>query len=254
MPSDAAAIASFIKYATHGQVALSRGDVMAAFGEKAYMLADYGGHLAAIAGWKVENLVARVDEMYVAPNAPLDKLAPPMLEAVEAASRDLQSEAALVFVTPLMAGAAAQALAGRGFAPTKPEQLPVAAWLEAARELRPPGAEMLFKKLRNDRVLRPIWRRPPRRRAIMSAITQWVKTHPRLTAWIVLAVGMNAMVIYEARTVGLLVGQWLALVVATTLVAGLCVWIIGWEDDAEDAEAEAVAKPPAETPPAAAKK
>jgi len=49
----------------------------------------------------------------------------------------------------------------------------------------------------------------------------------------VLAIGMNAMVIFEARTVGLLLGQWLALVVATTLVAGLCVWIIGWEDDLE---------------------
>jgi hypothetical protein len=42
------------------------------------------------------------------------------------------------------------------------------------------------------------------------------------------------MVVYEARSVGLLPGQWLALLVATTLVAGLCVWIIGWEDDAED--------------------
>ena len=88
----------------------------------------------------------------------------------------------------------------------------------------------------------------------MSAITQWVKTHPRLTAWIVLAIGMNAMVIFEARTVGLLLGQWLALVVATTLVAGLCVWIIGWEDDSEDIEAEAASKPASDAPPAAAKK
>jgi len=87
----------------------------------------------------------------------------------------------------------------------------------------------------------------------MSSITQWVKTHPRLTAWIVLAIGMNAMVIFEARTVGLLLGQWLALVVATTLVAGLCVWIIGWEDDAEDIEAETGAKPAAEAPPAISK-
>ena len=83
----------------------------------------------------------------------------------------------------------------------------------------------------------------------MSSITQWVRIHPRLTAWIVLAIGMNAMVIFEARTVGLLLGQWLALVVATTLVAGLCVWIIGWEDDAEDIEAETGVKPAAETPP-----
>lgn len=156
LPSDATNIASFIKYATQGKVALARSDVIAAFGDKAYMLADYGGHLSAIAGWKVENLVARVDEMYVAPNAPLDKLAPAMLEAVENASRELQSEAALVFVPSALAAAAARALAGRGFAPTAPEQLRVAAWSEAARESMPPGASMLFKKLRDDRVLRPI--------------------------------------------------------------------------------------------------
>ncbi len=156
MPSDATNIASFIKYATQGQVALARSDVIAAFGDKAYMLADYGGHLAAVAGWKVENLVARVDEMYVAPNAPIDKLAPAMLEAVENASRELQSEAALVFVSPALAQAAARALAGRGFALSAPDQLRVAAWSEAARESMPPGASMLFKKLRDDRVLRPI--------------------------------------------------------------------------------------------------
>jgi hypothetical protein len=79
----------------------------------------------------------------------------------------------------------------------------------------------------------------------MNQLMPWVRTHPRLAAWIVLALGMDLMVAYEARTVGLLPGQWLALIVATTLVAGLCVWIIGWEDDEED-EADAAA--PAETP------
>ena len=75
----------------------------------------------------------------------------------------------------------------------------------------------------------------------MHQVVNWIKTHPRLTAWIVLAVGMNAMVVYEARSVGLLTGQWAALVIATTLVAGLCVWIIGWEDDEDDEPAQAVA-------------
>lgn len=76
----------------------------------------------------------------------------------------------------------------------------------------------------------------------MSALINWIKTHPRLAAWLVLALGMNAIVVYEARDVGLLAGQWAALIIATTLVAGLCVWIIGWEDDDEQ---------PAEPPPAA---
>lgn len=77
----------------------------------------------------------------------------------------------------------------------------------------------------------------------MSRIVDWVKRHPRLAAWVVLALGMNAIVLYEARDVGLVAGQWAALIVATTLVAGLCVWIIGWEDEDEKAEA---GPPPAE--------
>ena len=81
----------------------------------------------------------------------------------------------------------------------------------------------------------------------MSQIMTWAKAHPRLAAWLVLALGMDLMVAYEARSVGLLPGQWLALIVATTLVAGLCVWIIGWEDDEED-EADVPAAPAPEQP------
>jgi hypothetical protein len=69
----------------------------------------------------------------------------------------------------------------------------------------------------------------------MRRVVDWAKAHPRLTAWLVLALGMDAMVLYEAREVGLQMGQWIALLVATTLVAGLCVWIIGWEDDGDEA-------------------
>ena len=72
----------------------------------------------------------------------------------------------------------------------------------------------------------------------MRKIIDWAKSHPRLTAWIVLALGMDAMVAYEARSVGLLAGQWAALLVATTLVAGLCVWIIGWDDEEEEENAK----------------
>jgi protein-S-isoprenylcysteine O-methyltransferase Ste14 len=65
----------------------------------------------------------------------------------------------------------------------------------------------------------------------MSNMVDLAKSHPKLTAWLVLAVGMVAIISYEARDVGLLWGQWAALIVATIAVAGLCVWIISWEDD-----------------------
>ena len=83
----------------------------------------------------------------------------------------------------------------------------------------------------------------------MGNLINWIKAHPRLTAWIVLALGMDGMVAYEARSVGLLIGQWIALLIATTLVAGLCVWIIGWEDDDEAQAGTETKAAPDQAPP-----
>jgi hypothetical protein len=69
---------------------------------------------------------------------------------------------------------------------------------------------------------------------------QWAMRHPRLAAWIVLSLGMVILLVVEAKDVGLLATQWLALVVATVLVAGACVWIISWEDSDEAEEEAAV--------------
>lgn len=61
-----------------------------------------------------------------------------------------------------------------------------------------------------------------------------VKTHPRVAAWVVLSLGMVILLGIEARDVGLTLAQWIAMIVATVLVAGLCIWIISWEDNATD--------------------
>ena len=73
----------------------------------------------------------------------------------------------------------------------------------------------------------------------MNRFLEWVKRHPQLTAWAVLASGMVIILLWSAKDVGLQTAQMLALVVATVLLAGLCVWIIGWEDqEPEEAELE----------------
>ncbi len=63
----------------------------------------------------------------------------------------------------------------------------------------------------------------------MAGIREFVSKHPRLVSWLVLALGMVIMLLWAAKDVGLLPGQMVALVAATILLAGLCVWIIGWE-------------------------
>ncbi len=76
---------------------------------------------------------------------------------------------------------------------------------------------------------------------------KWASRHPRVAAWIVLSLGMVILLVIEARDVGLLATQWIALVVATVLVAGLCVWIISWEDK-DEVQADDVSASQPETP------
>jgi hypothetical protein len=71
------------------------------------------------------------------------------------------------------------------------------------------------------------------RKGPLGPLVRWSEAHPRLAAWIVLALGMVILLVIEARDVGLLPHQWAALIVATVLVAGACVWIISWEDEDE---------------------
>ena len=70
------------------------------------------------------------------------------------------------------------------------------------------------------------------------SLKSWVNRHPQLTAWAVLAVGMVAILVWSARDVGLEAGQWAALIVTTILLAGLCVWIIGWDGQEKEEEEE----------------
>ncbi len=68
----------------------------------------------------------------------------------------------------------------------------------------------------------------------MEVIKDFAGKHPRIVAWIALAIGMVIILLWAAKDVGLLPSQLAALSVATVILAGLCIWIIGWEDEDEE--------------------
>ena len=72
----------------------------------------------------------------------------------------------------------------------------------------------------------------------MTTVRDFAKNHPQIIAWIVLAIGMVIILVWSAKDVGFTAGQWAALVVTTILLAGACVWIIGWGEDEEEEEIE----------------
>lgn len=64
----------------------------------------------------------------------------------------------------------------------------------------------------------------------MASLRRFVQGHPNIVAWIVLALGMVAiLLILMPKDLGLLPGQMATLIASTVLLAGLCVWIISWE-------------------------
>jgi hypothetical protein len=71
---------------------------------------------------------------------------------------------------------------------------------------------------------------PKRGSALLSRVQVTYQAHPLLATWAVLAVGMVIILLWASRDVDLLLQQRLFLVLATIGLAGLCAWIIGWEE------------------------
>lgn len=154
-PRDSKQIAEMMtKFDTNGNK-YSQDDIMAALGEKAFLLLYVGDTLVGVIGWQVENLIARTTDITISPAIPLDKALPVLINEMEQASKDLQSEASLIFVQPELA-MSDKLWKRMGYEPRTPHALGVLAWQEAAEETMPAGTVMLFRQLRQERILRPI--------------------------------------------------------------------------------------------------
>lgn len=138
-----------------GKVTYTPKDVMAAFGEKAYLLLKVENNTMGFLGWQVENLVARTTEILLDPAIPAAEYLPILIREMEHASTQLQCEISLLFVPPHLSRYDPLWIS-LGYAEKKPGEMGVLAWQEAASESMQPGSIVFFKKLRQDRVLRPI--------------------------------------------------------------------------------------------------
>jgi dephospho-CoA kinase len=154
-PRNSQAIADLINRLSGSGKKITSQDVMAEFGDKAYMLLQVGRELVGMAGWQVENLVARTTDLYLEPGIDVEKALELLIHEVEQASNDLQCEASLIFPSSDLAAHEA-AWKKLGYERRTPATLGVQAWADAAAESMPNGSVLFFKQMRQDRVLRPI--------------------------------------------------------------------------------------------------
>lgn len=154
MPRNAEQIAGLIRNKTGEE--LDRTDVLMAFGQKSYLLAMANDTPVGLVGFLVENLVTRVDQFIVISQAPAGPVTTALIQAIERASRELQSEVGYIFLPDDEPQEMVQAFLDEGYIQQELEDIKVPAWREAAREARPDGHNIFAKKLRAERVLKPL--------------------------------------------------------------------------------------------------
>jgi len=154
-PKHSAVIAELITRLSKGTRKMTADNVMEEFGEKAYMLIELDQKIVGLAGWQVENLVTCTTDIFLEEHVDLQKALEILIKEVERASGELQSEASLIFPMDQLA-AHEQIWKQLGYEKRTPETLGVQAWQDSATESNSAGNTLLFKQLRQDRVLRPI--------------------------------------------------------------------------------------------------
>jgi dephospho-CoA kinase len=154
-PRDSVNIAALITRLSEGTHPQSQDDIMAAFGEKAFLLLMGGKQLVGLVGWQVENLVARITDLYVDSSIPVERAINILVAEVERASQDLQCEVCLFFLPSQLIGKES-VWQGIGYSRRTLQTLEIQAWRDAAIESQPPYTILLFKQLRQERILRPI--------------------------------------------------------------------------------------------------
>lgn len=155
MPGNAELIAQFISRVSGKNI--DRMDIMLAFGQKSYLLAtDGNGRIVAIVGWQVENLITRADEFYIEPAAPREIIVEALVKAIEAAASELQSEVGFVLLPVATPQETIHAFLRSGYEVTTLDDIRIPAWREAVHEAVNENPRILTKKLRADRIMRPI--------------------------------------------------------------------------------------------------
>ena len=154
-PSDVPSILLLIQRATAGAVKIKRGELLIALGDRGYLIGQQGADISAVVGWNSENLIARIDQIYVYPPEAAGVAGPAVLQEIEETAVSLMCEVILAFPPNGIAPAVLKLFLDKQFEEVDLARLPDA-WQSATADSQPENTFILMKKLRDTRVMKPI--------------------------------------------------------------------------------------------------
>jgi len=153
--ADLEAMAQVIAACTNGAIDPDLSQMMEAIFSRGYIVATAGNHVVGIAGWQTENLIAGLQDFYVVRQDLWTSVGEKMLAMIHEEIDSLSCEVAIAFVLKQAGSAPIEFLKSQGYEEAELRDLGYM-WEDAAKEWRPDDSIILYKKLRDQRIMVPM--------------------------------------------------------------------------------------------------
>jgi dephospho-CoA kinase len=148
-------MADLIATGTKGAIRPDLSEMMESLFSRAYLVAQVNDHVVGMIGWQTENLVAGLQDFYVLRDELWATLGQRMLDKVHDEVHSLSCEVSLVFVANQTGKKPIEFLESQGYEVFESKNL-IPDWREAAVEWQPENSVLLYKKLREQRIMVPM--------------------------------------------------------------------------------------------------
>ena len=153
--NDLEAMAQVIATCTNGALDPDLSQMMEAIFSRGYIVATAGDHVVGIAGWQTENLIAGLQDFYVVRQDLWANVGEKMLAMIHEEIDSLSCEVAIAFVLKQAGSGPIEFLQSQGYQQAELKELGYM-WEDAAKEWQPDDSVILYKKLRDQRIMVPM--------------------------------------------------------------------------------------------------
>lgn len=148
-------MAELISTGTKGALQPDLSAMMENLFSRAYLVALAKDYVVGMIGWQTENLVAGLQDFYVLRDDLWATIGQRMLDKVHEEVNNLSCEVSLVFVTNQTGQKPIEFLESQGYEQFESKNL-IPDWREAAVEWQPENSVLLYKKMREQRIMVPM--------------------------------------------------------------------------------------------------
>ncbi len=148
-------MATLILNGTKGTIKPDLNQMMEALFSRAYIVALAGEHMVGIAGWQTENLIAGLQDFHVLRENLWPTVGKKMLDMIHDEVTQLSCEVSMAFVANQAGLKPIEFFESQGYEQSEGKNLGYM-WKDAAEEWQPEETILLYKKLREQRIMVPM--------------------------------------------------------------------------------------------------